>query len=201
MPEIILGTHNRKKGIELDELLRPHGLPVLTLRDFPNAIEVEEDGDSFAENAGKKAVQQAVQLGRWVLAEDSGLCVDALDGAPGIYSARFSGEDADDESNNQLLLKKLANVRGELRTAHYYCHVSLADPTGQIRAESSGKCCGQILTDPAGTGGFGYDPLFEIFEYHRTFAELGNSVKSVLSHRARAMRNLIPQLVRLLQNA
>ena len=110
MAEIVLGTHNQKKGIELDELLRPHGLVVRTLRDFDDPIHVVEDGDTFGENAAKKACQQAEHLNCWVIGEDSGLCVDALDGAPGIYSARFSGPDANDESNNQQLLEKLSGT-------------------------------------------------------------------------------------------
>lgn len=198
MSEIVLGTHNQKKGIELDELLRLHGLKVLTLRDFDDPMHVIEDGTSFAENAAKKASQQAVHLNRWVLGEDSGLVVDALDGAPGIYSSRFSGPNADDESNNRQLLEQLAGVPLDKRTAHYHCHIALADPTGAIRAESWGECHGRILTRSVGSGGFGYDPLFQIDEYHRTFGELGNTVKTVLSHRSRAMRTIVPELIRLL---
>ena len=198
MCEVVLGTHNAKKGLELDDLLRPHGLQVLTLRDFEDPLHVIEDGKSFAENAAKKASQQAVHLNHWVMGEDSGLVVDALDGAPGIYSARYSGPDADDESNNRQLLVQLAGVPHEKRTAHYHCHIALADPTGAVRTESCGKCYGRILTRAVGSGGFGYDPLFQIVEYHRTFAELGNTVKTVLSHRSRAMRMIAPELIRLL---
>ncbi len=195
MSQIVLGTHNEKKGIELDDLLRPHGLTVLTLRDFKDALHVIEDGDSFAANARKKAAEQARHLGQWVLGEDSGLVVDALDGAPGIYSARFSGPAANDASNNEYLLAQMENVPPAKRTAHYYCHVALADCEGTVRAESHGKCCGRILSKAVGTGGFGYDPLFEIREYHRTFGELGSAVKTVLSHRSRAVRAMIPQLL------
>ncbi len=196
--QIILGTHNEKKGIELDELLRPHGLTVLTLREFENPLHVIEDGDSFAANARKKAVEQARHLGQWVLGEDSGLVVDALGGAPGIHSARFSGPDADDESNNENLLAQLEKVPLAKRSAHYRCQVALADPEGIVRAESSGECHGRILHQAIGSGGFGYDPLFEIVEYHRTFGQLGSAVKAVLSHRSRAIRALSPRLVTLL---
>ena len=196
--QIILGTHNEKKGIELDDLLRPHGLTVLTLRDMENPLHVIEDGDSFAANARKKASEQARHLGQWVLGEDSGLVVDALGGAPGIYSARYSGPDADDESNNEYLLAQLEKVPPAKRSAVYRCHVALADPEGIVRAEASGECHGRILDKAVGTGGFGYDPLFEIVEYHRTFAQLGSAVKAVLSHRSRAMRALIPRLITLL---
>jgi XTP/dITP diphosphohydrolase len=195
-PSLVIGTHNRKKGIELAELLAPRGFSVVTLEDVPNAIEVVEDGDSFAANARLKAAQQAVHLGRWVLADDSGLAVDALGGAPGIYSARYAGPSANDEDNNRLLLEKLKDTPLEKRTAHYVCHVSVADPTGTIRAESHDICRGRIRFEPAGPNGFGYDPLFEVVEYHRTFGELGPHVKRVLSHRSRALRAIVPKLLK-----
>ena len=192
---IVLGTHNRKKGLELAELLRPAGVEVATLADFPQAIDVVEDGRTFVENARLKATRQAEHLGRWVLGEDSGLLVDALDGAPGVFSARFSGPEATDASNNELLLRKLTGVPQERRTAAYVCHMTLADPAGQVRAESEARCRGRILTQPRGTYGFGYDPLFEVIEYHRSFGELGPRAKAALSHRARAAGLLLPKLV------
>jgi XTP/dITP diphosphohydrolase len=192
---LVLGTHNRKKGQELIELLTPWGWECKTLADFPSAMDVEESGTTFAENARLKACQQARHLGRWVLGEDSGLAVDLLDGAPGVYSARFSGPGATDESNNRLLIEKLGQAPLERRTAHYVSHTVLADGRGNVRGESAGRCDGRIRFEPAGSGGFGYDPYFELVEYHRTFAELGNVVKSVLSHRARAVRSLIPQIL------
>jgi XTP/dITP diphosphohydrolase len=195
--QLILGTHNRKKGLELQELLAGIGCEVLTLADCPSAIEVEETGDSFAANALLKACQQAKHLGKWVLAEDSGIAVDALGGAPGVLSARFSGPTATDESNNRLLLEKLGDAPLEKRTAHYVCHATLADRQGTVRAEAEDFCHGRIRFEPAGTNGFGYDPLFEILEYHRTFGELGPTVKAALSHRARAIRRLIPAMERL----
>jgi len=195
---LVLGTRNRKKLGELVELLAPLGIELKTLADFPDAIEVAETGDSFAANAALKAGVQAKNLGQWVLGEDSGLAVDALGGAPGIYSARFSGEDATDEKNNDLLLEKLRDVPLERRTAHYVCSAALADPTGAVRAASEGVCRGRILFERSGSGGFGYDPLFEIVECHQTFGQLAPAVKSVLSHRARAMRALVPQLRTLL---
>ena len=195
---LVLGTHNRKKGLELADQLANLGLEVRTLAELPDSIEVVEDGDSFAANSQKKAIQQARHLGAWVIGEDSGIAIDALDGAPGIYSARFSGENATDESNNDLLLEKLADLPPERRGAHYVCYMTLADPEGNIRAESEGTCYGRIRRERAGSGGFGYDPLFEIVEYHRTFGELGSSVKRVLSHRARAVGLMIPQLRKLM---
>jgi XTP/dITP diphosphohydrolase len=200
MPRLVLGTGNRKKALELDLLLAPLGVRLETLADYPQAISVAEVGDSFAANAALKATQQARHLGRWVLGEDSGLAVDALGGAPGIYSARYAGPQVSDEKNNQRLLAELAGIPSERRTAHYVCSAALSDPSGAIRARSEGICRGRILTAGRGTGGFGYDPLFEIAEYHRTFGELGDAVKAVLSHRARAIRLLVPQLQHLLDS-
>ncbi|WP_425401040.1 non-canonical purine NTP pyrophosphatase [Aeoliella sp.] len=194
---VVIGTHNKKKGIELAEMLAPFGLEVATLDDFPSAIEVVEDGDSFAANARLKATQQAVHLGEWVLADDSGIEIDALDGAPGIYSARFAGEQATDQDNNRLLLDKLGDLPPVKRGARYYCHVTLADPAGEVRAESHSTCRGVIRREPVGSHGFGYDPLFEVREYHRTFGELGPAVKRALSHRSRAMRAIVPQVITL----
>jgi XTP/dITP diphosphohydrolase len=194
---LVLGTANRKKGIELADLIRPVGVEVKTLADFPGAPEVEEHGDTFAANACLKAAGYARLLGRWVLADDSGLEVDAIDHRPGVFSARFSGPDATDESNNRLLLEQIADVPLERRTARFVCHIAVADPAGKIQAESEASCCGRILFEPRGDDGFGYDPLFEIVECHRTFAELGLSVKAVLSHRSRAVARVVPHLMQL----
>jgi len=197
---LVLGTANRKKGVELAGLLAPLGISLHTLADYPGAISVVEDGDTFAANARLKAVEQARHLDRWVLGEDSGLAVDALDGAPGVFSGRFSGPEATDRSNNRLLLERLADLSMEKRTAGYVCRMVLSDPAGQIHAETRGTCRGRIRFEPRGTSGFGYDPLFEIVEYHRTFAELGALAKSCLSHRARASRRLLTQLVELIDS-
>jgi XTP/dITP diphosphohydrolase len=191
---LVIGTHNRKKGQELAELLAPLGFSVITLDDVPNAIEVVEDGDTFAANARLKASQQAIHLGRWVLADDSGLEVDALGGAPGVYSARFAGPQASDDANNRMLLEKLGETPLEKRTARYVCHVAVADPSGEVRAESRDICRGRIRFEPSGTNGFGYDPLFEVVEYHQTFGDLGPHVKQALSHRSRALRAIVPKL-------
>jgi XTP/dITP diphosphohydrolase len=196
---LVIGTRNRKKGAELIDLLAQCRIEAVTLADVPDSIDVAETGDSFAANAALKATEQARHLERWVLADDSGLEVDALGGAPGVYSARFAGLDATDEANNRRLLDELADTPIEKRTARYVAHVTLADPTGAIRAESHEVCRGRIRFEPAGTNGFGYDPLFEIVEYHRTFGELGPHVKRAISHRARALRAILPKLVKLLK--
>ena len=203
--KLLIGTTNRAKGRELTDLLQPHGFQVQTLQDVSDPIDVVEDGDTFAANAQKKARELAQHLHCWVLADDSGLEVNALGGAPGIYSARYAASEVSQQSdaqNNAKLLSDLANSPGADpsgggRTANYYCHVAVADPSGAIRAESSGICRGRIRTQAVGSNGFGYDPLFEVIEYHRTFGELGPKVKAALSHRARAMRAIAPQLAAL----
>ena len=197
-PLLIVGTGNRKKGLELAELFAPLGIRLATLVDFPEAIEVVENGDTFAANATLKASQQAKHLGHWVLADDSGLMVDALAGAPGVRSARYSGPAATDQTNNRLLLERLGSLPLEKRAAQFVCHMTLADPAGVVRTESEASCRGRILFEPRGVHGFGYDPLFEVVEYHRTFGELSPEVKAVLSHRGRAMRDLLPVFERLI---
>ena len=194
---IVLGTRNRKKAEELIDHLAGIPLKLGTLADFPNAPEVIEDGKTFIDNARKKAIELARALGHWVLGEDSGLIVDALGGRPGVYSARFSGEAASDESNNRKLLAELTGVPDDKRTAHYVCTAVLADPEGNIRAEVEGRSNGRIGSEQRGTQGFGYDPLFIIPEYHKTFGELGLLVKRHLSHRARAIARLRPLLWKL----
>jgi XTP/dITP diphosphohydrolase len=191
---LVLGTHNRKKAQELVDLLSHLPLDFKTLADFPSAVTVEETGDSFVANAALKACEQAAHLDAWVLGEDSGIVVDALGGDPGIYSARYAGPGATDEANNARLLAELGGTPIERRTAHYVCQLALADPTGALRAECGGVCRGRVRFEAAGSGGFGYDPLFEIVEYHRTFGELSPAVKAVLSHRVRAVAQLLPRL-------
>jgi XTP/dITP diphosphohydrolase len=148
--------------------------------------------------------RKARALGAWVLAEDSGLVLPALGGAPGVRSARFSGPlppgstATVDDRNNALLLERLAGRSGRDRAAHYACHAALSDPTGTIVATSQGTCGGMIAPAPRGAGGFGYDPLFIVPEYHRTFGEIPPAVKAVISHRGRALRAIIPAIVRAL---
>ncbi len=193
-PRLVLGTRNRKKAEELVDLLLPLGLELMSLAEIPESIEIEEDGDTFEANARKKAVDQARHLQQWVLGEDSGLVVDALGGRPGVFSARYAGPSATDEANNALLLKELADTPLAKRTAHYVCHAVIANSAGDIVAEAIGRCQGVIRFKPSGSGGFGYDPLFEVREYHRTFGDLGPTAKASLSHRARALGQLLPRL-------
>ncbi len=191
---IILASRNRKKAREVAEILAPAGFIVIPVTDFPDVPEVDEDGQTFAENAAKKAREVALNLNCWVIGEDSGLRVDALGGAPGIYSARYSGEGATDERNNQKLIAELHDISDDKRGAGYVCSVALSDPQGQIRIACEGTCRGRILREAQGNGGFGYDPYFLIPEYHLTFGELSSVVKHRLSHRARAFAMFVPLL-------
>ena len=196
---LVLGTRNKKKRGELEYLLSPFPqIQLKSLEDFENAIEVEETGTTFAANAALKATEQAVHLSQFVLGEDSGLSVAALDGRPGVYSARYSGENATDDSNKVKLIEELAGVPTQKRGAWYTCHMTLSDPQGNVLIDCESQCHGRILEAERGSAGFGYDPLFEIPEYGLTFAELGDEVKSVLSHRARANRIFIPRLLNLI---
>ncbi len=190
----MLGTYNEKKRREMEQLLAPLGIRLATLGDVTDPIRVEESGTTFLENAILKAREQAQHLGQWTVGEDSGLCVPYLGGAPGVYSARYAGPDATDEANNAKLLEVLAGAEGDQRRAFYVSTIALCDPCGNIVATAEGRCWGRILRAFRGQGGFGYDPLFEIPEYHRTFAELGPVVKGVLSHRGRAMERFRRQV-------
>jgi len=197
-PKIVLASRNLKKAREIHNLLAPHAISVLSVADFDHVPDVIEDGSTFAENAAKKANQTAKHLSLWAIGEDSGLMVDALDGAPGVYSARFSGEGATDLRNNEKLIAALSDIPQPKRGAGYVCSVAVADSDGDIRLTVEASCRGRIAPEPRGTNGFGYDPYFLIPEYHRTFGELSPQVKQQLSHRGRAFRRLIPQLVALL---
>ncbi len=197
-PVIVLGTRNRKKKEEIQEILGDLGVQFADLSAWPNAPEVVEDGDTFQANACKKASETARAVQQWVLAEDSGLVVPALNGRPGVYSARYAGKQGDDEANNDRLLAELTSLPDERRAAYYVCVAVLAAPQGAVKAMTEAQCHGIITRERRGSGGFGYDPLFCIPEFHRTFGELSPRIKHALSHRARAMERLRPALRQLL---
>jgi XTP/dITP diphosphohydrolase len=194
---IVLSSRNAKKSREVAEILAPAGIGVVPITTFPQIGEIVEDGATFEDNAALKACGPAKELGRWVIGEDSGLLVDALDGRPGVFSARYSGEGATDDSNNRKLLDELRDVPPEHRGAAYNCTICLADPQGEVRILVSARCRGRILDTPRGENGFGYDPYFLVPEYARTFGELSSRVKHQISHRARAFSLFLPQLRRL----
>jgi XTP/dITP diphosphohydrolase len=197
MPAVlVVGTRNVKKREEIMEILGDLELEIRDLTSWPDAPEVVEDGATFEANARKKASELAKSLRHWVLGEDSGLVVPALNGRPGVYSARYAGKQGDDAANNARLLAELAPLPDDQRAAYYVCTAALADPQGEVQAVVEGRCNGVIVREMRGSGGFGYDPLFLVPEYHRTFGELSSRVKHALSHRARALEKLRPVLWR-----
>ncbi len=193
MKELFIATKNKGKVREIDNLLAPLGFKVTSLLDHAQMPEIVEDAVTFRGNAAKKAVIIARHTGVLVMGEDSGLEVDALSGRPGVYSARYAGENATDEANNDLLLKELSNVPQEKRTARYRCAMALADKDALIDVVE-GACEGIITTERRGTNGFGYDPLFLIPSYQKTFGELDLSLKQTMSHRANALKKFLKLL-------
>jgi XTP/dITP diphosphohydrolase len=200
---ILVATTNPGKVRELRAMLGGE-VQWKSLADFPGVGEVKEDGATFAENARKKAMGYAGATGLWTLADDSGLVVDALGGAPGVNSARFSGErpkGADrkllDRQNMDKVLSLLAGVPAEKRTARFVCCLCLANPE-RVLIETQGTLEGLIIDKPAGTGGFGYDPIFYVPQLGQTIAQLGEDEKNAISHRGNALRKLRPLLDELL---
>lgn len=197
--KLVLATHNEGKVRELRELLAGTGYDVVSLAEYPHVPEVIEDGDTFRANAVKKARQVAAAVGEIALADDSGLEVDYLNGAPGVHSARFAGTGHDDAANNQKLLKLLQGVPPEKRTARFRCVVAVATPDGRVET-AEGTCEGLIIDEPRGENGFGYDPLFWVSEYGKTFAELDGTTKNSISHRGQALQKVQSILTKLVHN-
>lgn len=194
MQKLLLATSNTGKIAELRSLLEKQldmsQITLLTPLDWPGQLpEVVEDGATFAENALLKAQALAKATGLIALADDTGLCVDALGGRPGLHSARWAGPNTSDAERNAFLLKEMRGVPREERQAQFVCVVALAAPTGQsVTAE--GMCAGVLLTEPAGSGGFGYDPLFLLPQFQRTMAQLTAAEKNAVSHRALAITKI-----------
>jgi XTP/dITP diphosphohydrolase len=185
--ELIVATKNKKKLEEIKEILKGLNLKIFSLADYPQAPRIIENGKTLRENAIKKAVKIAKFTKKLTLGEDSGLCVDALGGKPGVYSSRFAGKDKSDRKNNFKLLKLLEGLPLMKRRAHYYCAVALADKDGLVGV-AEGKCSGFIGFALKGNFGFGYDPLFVIPKYKKTFAQLGPAIKHKMSHRFLALK-------------
>ncbi len=192
MTDILVVTKNEGKLKEIVNIYKDTNIRFKTLKELPE-INIEETGKSFFENAFIKAKIAAKKFNMVSLGEDSGLCVDALNGAPGIYSRRFAGEDATDDDNNRLLLERLKGVPFEKRAAYFISTVVLMNPDSEyIWAE--GRIEGYITQEPRGNNGFGYDPLFYLPQYNKTFAELSDNEKNQISHRKKALENLKAQL-------
>lgn|SRR5699024_300335 len=186
---IIIATHNKGKAKEFKSLFDEYGYNIKTLHDFPEIGEVPETGHSFSENALQKAAAISEKLNTIVLADDSGLEVDALNGQPGIYSARYAGEHGNDQKNNEKLLEELKNVSEAERKANFHCTLALVGPEREPLFVE-GNIEGYILFKPQGENGFGYDPLFYIPTLNKSMGELTNEEKNKISHRAIAIENL-----------
>ncbi|MCD6319988.1 MAG: XTP/dITP diphosphatase [Candidatus Desulfofervidaceae bacterium] len=197
--KLVLATKNKGKIVEIVEIIADlPQIEVLSIADFPELPPIEETGKNFKENAILKAKTVARFTGHWTLADDSGLTVAYLNGAPGIYSARYAGENATDEENNAKLLAVLKDVPMEKRQAAFVCVMALCSPGGECYT-CEGRCEGLIALAPKGSHGFGYDPLFYVPAYGKTMAELGPEVKNKISHRAAALKQLKPLLQKVLK--
>lgn len=193
MVKILLATGNPHKARELSAMLSDCDVEVLTLKDVGFAGEIIEDGETFEENAEIKA-RAAASLGYIGVGDDSGLCVDFLGGAPGVYSARYAGEPCDNSKNNEKLLSEMAGVPEDKRGAKFVCVICCVFPDGR-KIVSRGECPGRILTSYAGSGGFGYDPLFYCTERGKSYAEMTEEEKNSVSHRARAMKGFLDKFI------
>ena len=187
----VLATHNPGKLREMGEILKDFGIEVVSPRDLGITVDVEETGTTFAENALLKAKAICKEANLPAIADDSGLCVDALNGAPGVYSARYGGEGLDDKGRYMLLLSSLRGA--PTRAAHFACAVACAFPNGDILT-AEGRCDGSIAYAPLGEGGFGYDPVFLLPGTGKTFGQLTQEEKSAVSHRGRALREFSEKL-------
>ena len=187
LAKLLIGTRNPGKVIEIENILGGSGWSFSSLQEFPKVAIAAEDGDTYAANAIAKAQFYAAATGMLALADDSGLEVEALDGAPGVYSARYAGTGATDADRRELLLSELSKTVDSNRRARFVAVVAIAEPAGEVLNVSEGICSGTITFAPRGHGGFGYDPLFIPDGYTQTFAELSDSIKNHISHRARAL--------------
>lgn len=195
MKELLIATGNAGKVKEFAALFADRELKLYSLKDFPALLPAVEDGRTFVENALKKAAAASSQTGLPTIADDSGLCVDALDGNPGVLSARYAGEGANDQANNLKLLHELTAVPMGRRQAAFRCAIAFCTPEGS-EANFEGELRGLIIEKPSGNGGFGYDPLFMVPEYGKTLAELSLEIKNRVSHRGRAAEALKAYLVK-----
>ncbi|MFP5106529.1 XTP/dITP diphosphatase [Neobacillus sp. C211] len=200
MKEVIIATKNPGKAREFEHIFASRGIEVRTLLDFPEIPDVDETGTTFEENAILKAEAVSQALGKMVIGDDSGLMVDALEGRPGIYSARYAGEPKNDQNNTNKVLSELKALPDEKRSARFYCALAVAVP-GQETITVSGTCEGRILEEQRGTNGFGYDPVFYVPEKGLAMAELSSEEKNKISHRANALKKLDVVLDSILERA
>lgn len=197
MKQVVIATKNKGKAKDFEAIFKPLQYEVVTMLDIAKDLEIEESGTTFEENAILKAETLSKALGKLVIADDSGLEVDALGGEPGVYSARYAG-DHDDEANIQKVLEKLQGVPDEKRTARFVCCIAISGPDIETKT-FVGTCEGKILHEKRGTNGFGYDPIFYVAELGKTMAELTLEEKGAISHRGNAIRKLTEALPHLLK--
>jgi len=187
LDNLVLATRNKGKIVEMTKLLFGSGVRIQSLNDFAEIPEVVEDGNTFEDNALKKARFVSSALGITALADDSGLCVDALSGRPGVLSARYSGPDSDDRHRYLKVLDEMTDIEDPLRTARFVCVLAMVRPNGEEKV-FQGICEGRILKEPRGNGGFGYDPIFYFEEIGMSFGEMDLETKNLVSHRGKALR-------------
>lgn len=197
MKTVIIATQNKGKAKDFEAIFKPYGVEVLTLADVAPDMDVEETGTTFEENAILKAEAVAERLNKMVIADDSGLQIDALNGEPGVYSARYAGLEKSDEANMQKVLENLKDVPDEKRSARFYCALAVAGPNMETKT-FFGTCEGVILHEKRGTNGFGYDPIFYVTHLKKSMAELSPEEKGKISHRGNAIRKLEEDLSKLL---
>lgn len=191
--KLLLASKNVHKIREMREILSSvKQLDIWSLLDFPNYQPPEESGSTFEENASLKAIDAATKLKCWALGEDSGLVVPALQGRPGVFSRRYAGSSASDRDNRKKLLAEMENLSDDDRSAYYMCAMAIASPEGKVEKMITATCEGQITIEERGGNGFGYDPLFQKYEYSKTFGELEESVKNRISHRRKALDKILP---------
>jgi XTP/dITP diphosphohydrolase len=199
MKKLIVASNNIKKIKEIKEILAKHSIEVVSLQEAGIDIDVEEDGNTFIENSYKKASEiYKIVNNSMVLADDSGLMVDCLDGAPGVYSARFAGEHGNDRKNNEKLLSLLKDKKPEERNARFVCAMVLIINSNKV-IKVQGEIEGRIIDEERGKNGFGYDPLFYVPEYNMTFAEMNSEIKNSISHRAKALKKLEGEINNLME--
>ncbi len=192
--QLLVATKNNEKVAELKNLLSNFPVRLRSLREFVDAGDVKETGENFKENAALKAQGYALHTGLWSLADDSGLEVEALRGAPGIFSARYGGKSATDQVKIKKLLRELNKKQNDERFARFVCAMAISDEKGEIKFVAEGICNGRISLEPRGNNGFGYDPIFIPAGFNKTFGELSSEIKQQISHRAQASRKIIQYL-------
>jgi len=192
MKEIIIATKNAGKVKEFQKLFSEKAITIKSLLDFKNCPDIEENGETFVENAVIKAKAIAHYFNKVAIADDSGLAIDALDGKPGVYSARYAGEQKNDQDNMEKVLRELEGVPFAERTARFHCALAVAFPDGRTKVVE-GTCEGYISEEPKGTHGFGYDPIFYVPDKEKTMAELSGEEKNEISHRANALKKLLEE--------